>query len=447
MRILGYDDTADLFERLQSVEPTWNPYLPDGSPNYGYGKRDGNPLYWLDKLTNQNNTRRTTLNIGADLELIKDKLYLRENSSLYYSDYTKETFDKAYRDYWNENTERKASFEYTRTIQQQHSLQLEYTDTFKEKHNLSAMVGGEYFENQYLQYKGTADGAPFDQIPTLNVSGRDNMWSYSYRQGYRIASGFARVTYDYERRYLFTAVARYDGISKLSDNRWGFFPGVSAGWNVHEEAFFKDSELAKVVSTVKPRISYGINGNVNGIGNYDVYGIYSFCCDIPLSILCTLLKIKYSNSTVLTFHYFFFAKARQTDTIFLTGHFNFIIITKRFGLFCKRYAPIHVFYPFFRTRNRLFHITQINGSGSQYGYIDHAQHFHSFNMRLQAGTIAMITFFLIYRVISFDNSHHLRHHIGCPPRRPSHIFISHIAINLLSRSYLIKKSGISTYNR
>lgn len=42
--------------------------------------------------------------------------------------------------------------------------------------------------------------------------------------GYRIASGFARVTYDYERRYLFTAVARYDGISKLSDNRWGFFP-------------------------------------------------------------------------------------------------------------------------------------------------------------------------------------------------------------------------------
>ena len=120
-------------------------YLPDGSPNYGYGKRDGNPLYWLDKLTNQNNTRRTTLNIGADLELIKDKLYLRENSSLYYSDYTKETFDKAYRDYWNENTERKASFEYTRTIQQQHSLQLEYTDTFKEKHNLSAMVGGEYF--------------------------------------------------------------------------------------------------------------------------------------------------------------------------------------------------------------------------------------------------------------------------------------------------------------
>ena len=98
--------------------------------------------------------------------------------------------------------------------------------------------------------------------------------AYSYREGYRIAAGFARVTYDYNRKYLFTAVARYDGISKLSDNRWGFFPGVSAGWNLHEEEFYKNSKLVDIVSTVKPRISYGINGNVNGIGTYDVYGTY-----------------------------------------------------------------------------------------------------------------------------------------------------------------------------
>ena len=271
---LYYDDMADLFERMQSMEPTWKPFFDDGSPNYGYGKRDGNPLYWLDKLTNKNNTRKTTLNIGADLELIKDKLFLRENSSVYYEDYTRELFDKEYRDYWNVNTERKASFDYQRTIQQQHSVQLEYTDTFKEDHNFSAMLGGEYFENQYTEYSGTGQGAPFDDIPTLNASGNENMTAYSYREGYRIASFFGRVTYDYKRRYLFTAVARYDGISRLSDNRWGFFPGVSAGWNIHEEAFFHDSPLASVISTLKPRISYGINGNVNGINNYDVYGLY-----------------------------------------------------------------------------------------------------------------------------------------------------------------------------
>lgn len=271
---LYYDDMADLFERMQSMEPTWRPFFDDGSPNYGYGKRDGNPLYWLDKLTNTNNTRKTTLNIGADLELIKNKLFLRESSSIYYEDYTKETFDKEYRDYWNVNTERKASFDYERTIQQQHSVQLEYTDTFKEDHNFSAMLGGEYFENQYTQYRGSGQGAPFDDIPTLNASSNENMSAYSFREGYRIASFFGRVTYDYKRRYLFTAVARYDGISRLSDNRWGFFPGVSAGWNIHEEDFFRDSPIADVISTLKPRISYGINGNVNGINNYDVYGLY-----------------------------------------------------------------------------------------------------------------------------------------------------------------------------
>ena len=271
---LYYDDMADLFERMQSMEPTWKPFFDDGSPNYGYGKRDGNPLYWLDKLTNKNNTRKTTLNIGADLELVKDKLFLRENSSIYYEDYTRELFDKEYRDYWNVNTERKASFAYQRTIQQQHSVQLEYTDTFKENHNFSAMLGGEYFENQYTEYSGSGQGAPFDDIPTINASGNENMTAYSYREGYRIASFFGRVTYDYKRRYLFTAVTRYDGISRLSDNRWGFFPGVSAGWNIHEETFFHNSPIANVVSTLKPRISYGINGNVNGISNYDVYGLY-----------------------------------------------------------------------------------------------------------------------------------------------------------------------------
>ena len=75
-------------------------------------------------------------------------------------------------------------------------------------------------------------------------------------------SAFGRINYNFNYKYLFSVVARYDGISKLSDNRWGFFPGVSAGWNLHEEDFFKDSKLSSVVSSVKPRISYGVNGNV-----------------------------------------------------------------------------------------------------------------------------------------------------------------------------------------
>ena len=275
-----YDDESDMFERMQSIEPTWNPFNEDGTPAYGYGKRDGNPLYWLDRFINNNNTRRTTLNIGADLEIIKNKLFLRENSSVYYNDYTNETFNKSYQDFWNNdsngktNKERYASTNYERTIQQQHSVQLEYTDTYKEKHNLSVLAGGEYFQYDYLQMKGSGKGSEFDDIPTLNVTSKEGRDAYSNRTDYRIMSYFGRLTYDYEHRYLFTAVMRYDGISKLSDNRWGFFPGVSAGWNIMEEDFWKNSKISSVISNLKPRVSYGINGNVNGIGNFDIYGLY-----------------------------------------------------------------------------------------------------------------------------------------------------------------------------
>mgnify|MGYP000137509763 CR=1 FL=1 len=62
---------------------------------------------------------------------------------------------------------------------------------------------------------------------------------------------------------------------KLSDHRWGISSrGVSAGWNIMEEDFFKDSKLADIISNLKPRVSYGVNGNVNGLGYYDVYGSY-----------------------------------------------------------------------------------------------------------------------------------------------------------------------------
>lgn len=70
-------------------------------------------------------------------------------------------------------------------------------------------------------------------------------------------------------------VYRQDAVSSLApDNRTGFFPGMSAGWNLHNENFFKGSGVDKYVSSFKPRISYGVNGNVAGIGPYDVQGSY-----------------------------------------------------------------------------------------------------------------------------------------------------------------------------
>lgn len=265
---------AQLFYRSMSLWPTWNPYDADGNPASGTGTADGNPLYYLDKLQRLNTMRRTTFNIGADWELISG-LLLKENSSIYYIDNEQEDFDKKYQlqNSTSPNDTRSARGMYERTFQQQHAVTLEYQKSLKEKHNITAMIGGEYFDTNRFKLQAKGQKAPSDDIPTLNASA-DRTEVYSYKEGYRMLSGFARLNYDYQLKYLFSVVARYDGISKLSDNRWGFFPGVSAGWNVYEEEFFKESAISNVISNLKPRISYGENGNVAGLGNYDVYGKY-----------------------------------------------------------------------------------------------------------------------------------------------------------------------------
>ena len=266
---------AQLFYRSMSLCPTLNPLDEDGNPASGLGAADGNPLYWKDKLQRINNVRRTTFNIGGNWEIIPG-LALNENSSIYYIDNEQEDFDKQYQTQNSTvpNNTRNARAMYERQFQQQHSATLTYNKSFKEKHNLEAMVGGEYFDYNRFKLQAKGNKGPSDDIPTLNGAS-DKTEVYSYKDGYRMLSGFARLNYNYEYKYLFSVVARYDGISKLSDNRWGFFPGVSAGWNLHEESFFKDMEIAKYISTIKPRISYGVNGNVAGLGNYEVYGEYN----------------------------------------------------------------------------------------------------------------------------------------------------------------------------
>ncbi len=71
-----------------------------------------------------------------------------------------------------------------------------------------------------------------------------------------------RVQYNYDGRYLFSASLRRDGSSRFAkENRWGYFPSASAGWNVSEEEFWKP--LLETIDSFKIRASYGTTGNQN----------------------------------------------------------------------------------------------------------------------------------------------------------------------------------------
>ena len=88
-----------------------------------------------------------------------------------------------------------------------------------------------------------------------------------------IASLFARVNYSYKSKYLLEATVRADAASNFDpENRWGYFPSVSAGWLMSEENFMKGA--SNWLSILKLRASYGQTGNSNvGYRIYDYYSV------------------------------------------------------------------------------------------------------------------------------------------------------------------------------
>ncbi len=86
---------------------------------------------------------------------------------------------------------------------------------------------------------------------------------------------FSRVNYDFRQKYLLSLNLRYDGASNLGGlNRFGYFPGISAGWNLHKEAFWKQI-LPENLLDLKIRASYGVNGNISGLSDFQALGNYA----------------------------------------------------------------------------------------------------------------------------------------------------------------------------
>ena len=80
-----------------------------------------------------------------------------------------------------------------------------------------------------------------------------------------MVSVFGKANYTFDRRFLLEATVRRDGSSRFGKgNKYGVFPSVGAGWNIHEEKFIKS---AKWLNELKLRASYGLLGNEN-IGLY-----------------------------------------------------------------------------------------------------------------------------------------------------------------------------------
>jgi TonB-linked SusC/RagA family outer membrane protein len=138
-------------------------------------------------------------------------------------------------------------------------------------HNFEILAG---FTNQKFTQESTqitADTYSDDRLPTIQGAININRGgTYNGVEEWSLTSLLSRLTYNYKGKYLFTAAVRRDGSSRFgSDNRWGTFPSVSAGWVASDEAFLSKYEN---LSFAKLRTSYGVIGN-NNIGNYTSYAL------------------------------------------------------------------------------------------------------------------------------------------------------------------------------
>lgn len=153
------------------------------------------------------------------------------------------------------------------------------TITFNESignHSFTAMAGftREHFKYENLEALGRETPADDEVFWYINsTTGEREV--YGTAREHAMMSYLGRVFYSYDNRYMITANIRRDGTSKFSaanNNRWGTFPSVSVGWNLHEENFFKSSST-DWVSSVKLRASWGQIGNQNIPNNAYVFSV------------------------------------------------------------------------------------------------------------------------------------------------------------------------------
>ncbi len=147
---------------------------------------------------------------------------------------------------------------------------LEYKNSFNSTHHLNGILGYSMQEKEYDNIDADGEGYTSDRISELSGAGAtdtdDNGTSaVTDRFAWSLMSFFGRLMYNYDDKYTLSGTLRSDGCSRFgSDNRWGIFPSISAGWIVSDEAFLSSQEK---LSLLKLRASWGISGN-NNIGNY-----------------------------------------------------------------------------------------------------------------------------------------------------------------------------------
>lgn len=264
---------VNTFGRSIGLPPTAKYKFEDGTFAPGQSSSLGNNEYLLNTVDRKNSGDDLTLAFGANLKILPG-LSFDPQVSWWQTSGDARNFQKAF---WNGPlsyvVSRAATSSYSKSLQKQADGVFTYIKSIKNSHNIEAKAGFSYYGSSSTSLSASGRDAATDLIPTLNASALPV--SVSSAESEQLIYGyFGRLNYDFNQKYLLSINARYDGASNLGDAyKWGLFPGVSVGWNVHKEEFW--SSLPENLLKLKLRASYGVNGNISGLGPYTAQGQYN----------------------------------------------------------------------------------------------------------------------------------------------------------------------------
>lgn len=265
----GIGNENNVMARAAKMPPTVRLYYEDGTPAPGELRNDfrirRHEVYYQEK---ENKVSRINLNAEIDWEIISG-LHFRPMFS--YSNYEGKdhNFERANQIF----NDRRASANHNMDLHYQYEATLSYTNSIKNVHNFNLMAGVSYIYDNWFRMSGSGYGGTSDYIETLNGTAPESQKVSTTFTEKKMNSFFARLTYDYDKKYLFSASIRADGSSHFAeDNKVATFPGVSLGWNAHHEKFW--DPIKPIINAFKLRASWGKTGNDN-LSLSDTEGSYA----------------------------------------------------------------------------------------------------------------------------------------------------------------------------
>ncbi len=255
------DAQATTVDMLQ-LNPTI-PVFTDGEPTFLDERL--NPVLRNEIYLNEANSNRILANIAPSLEIVKGLTY-RMNLGVDYSSTTRDQqqlpfvlLEGSEDGFLNNTITTNSNFLIENTLKYAFNSQ---------KHNVVILAGHSYQETDFaqkrFQLRGFADNGIEPRFQDQR-SGDDEMITSLDSQAFKneLQSFFGRLNYAYDGKYLLTATMRADGSSKFGENnKYGYFPSIGLGWNIHNESFMSESN---VFSNLKLRASWGQTGNQDGI--------------------------------------------------------------------------------------------------------------------------------------------------------------------------------------